>query len=275
MCNFSKALGGSYVVSASEMRVASVWTVLDRRVRGRNPATPPSTVPPIFGRFPPFSTGKDGKILCTITDERRISGRLIARTKPFKKKKLPRNWLNGWTVHENFLGKVNWIPGQTHVHLRCGPQQVWEAPIYCGLILFVVFVHCGCLNSSLKFTIEMFLLHSSQRRFLCCSGRRSSGADCWEDAEDLWPHSSLRPAMVGVWFEMCRINLSTSTVAPDASSHLEIWHRKLKRWVGLSWPDVKETFCESDVAKDISAPTPRVWGWAWTIWLFTFQHVLV
>jgi len=42
------ALGGSYVVSASEMRVASVWTVLD------------------------------GKILCTITDERRISGDFYA-----------------------------------------------------------------------------------------------------------------------------------------------------------------------------------------------------
>lgn len=42
------ALGGSYVVSASEMRVASVWTLMD------------------------------GKLLCTLVDERRISGDFYA-----------------------------------------------------------------------------------------------------------------------------------------------------------------------------------------------------
>ena len=49
LASVPKALGGGYVVSASEMRVASVWTVLD------------------------------GRLLCTITDERRISGRLNRR----------------------------------------------------------------------------------------------------------------------------------------------------------------------------------------------------
>ena len=187
----------------------------------------------VFHPFPSFSTGKDGKILCTITDERRISGRLIARTKPFKKK---RNFQGiGWTV-ERFMkisgeGKLNTrsnpCPFKVWTTASLGGTHIlWTYSIRCGWALWLLELFFEIHNSLSNSEFEMSEIHSSQRRFLCCSGRRSSGADCWEDAEDLWPHSSLRPAMVGVWFEMCRINLSTSTVAPDASSHLEIWHRK-------------------------------------------------
>eukprot|EP00434_Breviolum_minutum_P009502 symbB.v1.2.008365.t1/scaffold524.1/size192337/14 len=67
------ALGGSYVVSASEMRVASVWTVLDHRVRGRNPATPPSTVSTLFHRFRLGRTVRSCAPLRTNAESRAIS----------------------------------------------------------------------------------------------------------------------------------------------------------------------------------------------------------
>ena len=234
MCNFSKALGGSYVVSASEMRVASVWTVLDRRVRGRNPATPPSTV---STHFRPFST----------LFHRFRLGRTVRSCAPLRTNAESRD---AWSQERNHSKKrnfqgVGWrverfmkFSGEGKLNTRSNPcpfkvwttaslggtHILWTYSIRCALWLLELFfeIHNSLSNSE----FEMSEIHSSQRRFLCCSGRRSSGADCWEDAEDLWPHSSLRPAMVGVWFEMCRINLSTSTVAPDASSHLEIWHRK-------------------------------------------------